>query len=275
MCRSDADQHRRCWGGRVWVGRDNHGVRWFGSRRTLFGLRTPSRPSVGCGRRGAVACPSHLCLFDGTDSVHTTSRYLSSVATESRCMNRAASDGRHLLFLFENHQVPRTAFYSNTGRTDALYKRNRSCSLTCCVRSQRDHVQRKAVTTSIFRRDRSSTFPSRDPSFLVVLHSSRPVSQLMIVGSVLSTLPHRNQSPSAVGAISLTLVMYSRLVDMKSASSAYITSLGMLWSAGCRRGRQPRYVRRTALRYTIKIRGDSESPWGVLTVELKGADRAS
>ena len=82
--RSAAGRCRGCWAGRFWVGRDNHGVRPFGSRRTLLGLRASIRPCVGCGRRGAVACPSHMCLFDGTDSVYTTSRYLSSVASESR-----------------------------------------------------------------------------------------------------------------------------------------------------------------------------------------------
>ena len=115
--------------------------------------------------------------------------------------------------------------YINTGCTDALYKCSQSCSLTYCLRSQRPW---KAVTTSIFQRDRSSMSPSKDLSFLVVLHSSATlsVSRLMIVHSVLSTLTYRNQSPSAVGVISLTLLRYSWSVEMKSASSAYIASLG-------------------------------------------------
>ena len=62
------------------------------------------------------------------------------------------------------------ALYSNTGCINALYKRNRSCSLKCCLRNKRDHMERKAVTA--FWRDRSSSSPSTDPSFLVVLHSS-------------------------------------------------------------------------------------------------------
>ena len=49
------------------------------------------------------------------------------------------------------------AFYSNTGHTNALYTRNRSCSLTCCLRNQRSHMKRKAVTASLF----SETHPQR------------------------------------------------------------------------------------------------------------------
>ena len=186
-----AGRCRWYWRGRFWVGRDNHGVRRFGSWRTLLYLRTPLRPSVGCGRSGAIA--SNMC--------------------------------------------------SNTGRTSALYKRNRSRSLTCCVRNERGHMERKAVTASIFRRDRSLVYPSRDPSLLAVLHSSgtRSFSRLMIVRSVLSTLTYRNQSPSAVGAISLILLRYSWSVETKSA---YIGSLVRLWSTGGRRGRHPRNVRK-------------------------------
>ena len=107
--------------------------------------------------------------------------------------------------------VPLPALYRSTGRTNALYKRNRSRSLTCCLRSQRDHMERRAVTASIFRRDKSSTSPSRDPSFFGVLRCSatQSISRLMYVRSVLSTLTYRNHSPSAAGAISLTLLRYS------------------------------------------------------------------
>ena len=103
------------------------------------------------------------------------------------------------------------ALYRSIDHTDALYKRNRSRSLTCCLHSQRDHMERKVVTASMFRRDQSSTSPSRDPSFFVVLHfhATRSISRLMFVRSVLSTLTHRNHSPSAAGAISLTLLMYT------------------------------------------------------------------
>ena len=103
------------------------------------------------------------------------------------------------------------ALYMSTGRTNALYKRSRS--LTCCLRSQsqRDHKERKAVTATIIRRDKSSTSPSKDPSFFVGLHFSatQSISCLMFVRSVLSTLTYRNHSPSAAGAISLTLLRYS------------------------------------------------------------------
>ena len=130
---------------------------------------------------------------------------------------------------------------------------------------------------SIFRRDRSSTIPSRDPSFLVVLHSSvtRSVSRLIIVRSVLTTLMYRNQWHSAVGTISFTLLRYSWSVEIKSASFAYIASLGKLWSAGGLHGRHPRSVRRAASRSTTKSTGDNESPCREPTVELNGADRAS
>ena len=136
-------------------------------------------------------------------------------------------------------------------------------------------MERKAVTASIFRRDRSLVYPSRDPSLLAVLHSSgtRSFSRLMIVRSVLSTLTYRNQSPSAVGAISLILLRYSWSVETKSA---YIGSLVRLWSTGGRRGRHPRNVRKAASRYTTKTTGDNESLCQrVPTVELNWADRAS
>ena len=138
-------------------------------------------------------------------------------------------------------------------------------------------MEQKAVTASIFRRDRSSTSPSRDPSFLVVLHSSatRSASRMMAVRSVLSTLTYRNQSPSAVGAISLTLLRFSWSVEMKSVSSAYIASLGKLWSAGGRRGTHLRSIRRAASRYTMMSTGDNESSYGVPTVELNRTDMAS
>ena len=62
---------------------------------------------------------------------------------------------------------------------------------------------------------------------------------------------------------------------MKSVSSAYIASQGKLMSAGGRRGRHPRKVRRAASRYTMKSTGVSESPCGVPTVVLNKADSAS
>ena len=46
-------------------------------------------------------------------------------------------------------------------------------------------------------------------------------------------------------------------------------------SAGGRRGRHPRKVRRAASRYTMKSTGDSKFPCGVPTVVLYGADSAS
>ena len=130
-------------------------------------------------------------------------------------------------------------------------------------------MERKAVTASIFRRDKSSTSPSRDPSFFVVLHFSvtQSISRLMFVRSVLSTLTYTNHSPSSAGAISLTLLRYSWSVVTKSMSSAYIASQGKLMSAGGRRGRHPRKVRRAT--------GDNESPCGVPTVVLNGADSES
>ena len=123
-------------------------------------------------------------------------------------------------------------------------------------------MERKGATASIFWHDRSSMSPSRDPSFSVFIHSSATwsVSRLMTVRSVLSTLTYRNQSTSAVGAISLTLFRYSWSVEMKSASSAYIASLGKLWSAGGRRGRHPRNVRRAASRYTMTSIPATPSP---------------
>ena len=45
---------------------------------------------------------------------------------------------------------PVPALHRNTSRSNALYKHNRSRSLTCCFRSQRDLVEWKAVTASIF-----------------------------------------------------------------------------------------------------------------------------
>ena len=45
--------------------------------------------------------------------------------------------------------------------------------------------------------------------------------------------------------------------------------------AGGRRGRHPRKVQRAASRYTMKSTGDSESPCGVPTIVLNGADSAS
>ena len=52
-------------------------------------------------------------------------------------------------------------------------------------------------------------------------------------------------------------------------------SQGKLMSAGGRRGRHPRKVRRAASRYTTKSPGDSESPCGVPTVVLNRADSAT
>ena len=55
-----------------------------------------------------------------------------------------------------------------------------------------------------------------------------------------------------------------------------IASQDRLMSAGGRRGRhQRRKVRRVLLYYTMKSTGDSESPCGVPTVVLGGADSAS
>ena len=50
-------------------------IAWFGA---------PPHPNLGCGQRGTIACPIYLCLFDGTDTVHTTTRCLFSVASESQ-----------------------------------------------------------------------------------------------------------------------------------------------------------------------------------------------
>ena len=138
-------------------------------------------------------------------------------------------------------------------------------------------MERKAVTATICRRDKSLTSPNRDPRFFVVLYLSatQSISRLMFVRSVLSTLTYRNHSPSAAGAISLTLLRYSWTLEMKSVSSAYIASQGKLMSAGGRRGRHPRKVRRAASRCTMKSTGDSESPCGVPTAVLNGADSAS
>ena len=97
----------------------------------------------------------------------------------------------------------------------------------------------------------------------------------MFVRSVLSTSTCRNQSSSAAGAISLTLLRYSWLVEMKSMSFAYITSQGKLMSAGGRRGRHPRKVRTAGFRYTMESTGDSLSSYGVSTVVLIGSDSAS
>ena len=103
------------------------------------------------------------------------------------------------------------ALYRSTGRTNALYKRNSSRSLTCCRRSQRDYMERKVVTGSIFWRDKSSTSPSRDPSFFVIVHFSatQSISRLMFVRPILSILTYENHLPSAADAISLTLLRYS------------------------------------------------------------------
>ena len=105
------DQRRsvsRSWGGWCCVGRDIHGVRPFGSRPTLLGWLAHSRPSVGRGQIGAIACPSHLRLSDGTDTVHTMSRCLFSAAIESRWVSGDASDGRHPGFQFPIRQTSRT-----------------------------------------------------------------------------------------------------------------------------------------------------------------------
>ena len=109
----------------------------------------PGRPvqalprSVGCGRRSATTCPAQLYLFDGTDALNTTSRCLSSVASEFRRVSRAASDGRHLVFRIRPLMSHAPKLYSNNVYTNVLYKRSRSCSLTCCLRSQRDHINGK------------------------------------------------------------------------------------------------------------------------------------
>ena len=138
---------------------------------------------------------------------------------------------------------------------NALYKC--SHSLTCCRRSQRDYMERKGVTGSIFWQDKSSTSPSRNPSFFVIFHFSatQSISRLMFVRSILSTLTYKNHLPSVAGVISLTLLRYSWLVEMKSVSSAYIAS--------------------ATSRYTMKSTGNSESPCGVPTVVLNAADSAS
>ena len=59
------------------------------------------------------------------------------------------------------------------------------------------------------------------------------------------------------------------------STSAYSTSLGKLWSAGGRRGRHPRNVRRAASRCAVVSTGDSESPCGMPTAVFNGTDSAS
>ena len=153
------------------------------------------------------------------------------------------------------------ALYRSTGRTNALYKRNRSRSLTCCLRSQRDHMERKAVTASIFRRDKSSTFPSRDPSLFVVLHFSatQSILRLMFVRSVLSTLSYMNHSPSAAGAHLIDFAQVLAHDRLRwNQCRLHIASQCKLMSAGGRRGRHPRKVRRAASIGTL---------WRVLAIE--------
>ena len=129
------------------VGRDIHRVRPFGSI-AFWNIAW-----------FASACPTHLCLFDAPTPF-----------IQSRWVSVAASDGRHLVFPFSDPVRPHApTMYGNTGHTNALFKRNRSCSLTCRIRTQTDHVEWKVVITSIFRRNRSLMSPSRKPRFLVIL----------------------------------------------------------------------------------------------------------
>ena len=68
------------------------------------------------------------------------------MVSESRRVSGAPSNGRHKVFRFRPSQAHEHALYSNIGPTNALYKCNRSCSLTCCLRNQRVHMEYNECT---------------------------------------------------------------------------------------------------------------------------------
>ena len=71
-CRSAAGRCQASWGGWFWGGRDVLEVPPFRNRLTLPSLPALSRPNVGRDQIDAIACPSRLCLFHGTRTVHTS-----------------------------------------------------------------------------------------------------------------------------------------------------------------------------------------------------------
>ena len=73
-CRPAAGRCQASYGGWFWVGRDVLEVPPFRNRLTLPGLPALSRPNVGREQIAAIACPSRLCLFYGTPSIHTSLR---------------------------------------------------------------------------------------------------------------------------------------------------------------------------------------------------------
>ena len=71
-CRSVVGRCHSSRGRWFWVGRDVLEVRPFPNRLTLLGVPALSRPNVGRDQIAAIACPSRLCLFHGTRTVHTS-----------------------------------------------------------------------------------------------------------------------------------------------------------------------------------------------------------
>ena len=70
-CRSAAGRCQMSWGGLFWVARDVLEVPPFRNRLTLPGLPALSRPNIRRDQIAAIACPSRMCLFHGTRTVHT------------------------------------------------------------------------------------------------------------------------------------------------------------------------------------------------------------
>ena len=71
-CRSAAGRCQASWGGWFWISRDVLEVPPFRNRLTLPRLPALSRPNVGRDQIAAITCPSRLCLFHDTRTVHTS-----------------------------------------------------------------------------------------------------------------------------------------------------------------------------------------------------------
>ena len=85
--------------------------------------------------------------------------------------------------------------YKRTGRTRALYRRMRLCSLTFPRLSQRLYILPYALEARSFLRSRSSLSPMRDPSCLLDRQESEV--DVRCKNSVLVSFTVRDQSPSS------------------------------------------------------------------------------
>ena len=131
-CRSAAGRCHASWGGWFWVGRDVFEVLPFRNMLTLPGLPALSRPNVGCDQIATIAFPSRHS--------HRSYKFELVILCGHFIPMRRLSCFRWKAFSLSVSDPVRPhipALYRSTGRTNALYKRNRSRSLTCCLRNQR------------------------------------------------------------------------------------------------------------------------------------------